>query len=80
MALVPGRAYASLVNQQSVEVPDMKRIAPGDPEASYMVHKLEGTHLSVGGNGVRMPMHQGPLPKSMIAKVRAWVAAGALDN
>ncbi len=80
MALVPGKAYASLVNQASVEVPDMPRVMPGNPAASYLWHKLNGTHLSVGGSGVRMPMHQPPLPAAFLAKVSAWIEQGAEDN
>jgi hypothetical protein len=80
MALVPGKAYAALVGAESVEVPSMQRVAPGDPEASYLIHKIQGTHLDVGGQGVRMPMHQGPLPSAIISQFRAWVAAGAPNN
>lgn len=80
MALVPGKAYASLVGQDSVELPTMKRVAPGEPEQSYLMHKLQGTHVEVGGNGARMPFHQGPLPASQIEQIRLWIAQGAPDN
>ena len=79
MALVPGKAYDFLVNVDSVEA-KMKRVAPGDPGQSYLIHKLQGTHLDVGGNGVRMPFHQGPLPQGEIDRFRQWIAEGADKN
>lgn len=79
MALVPGKAYDYLVNVDSVET-DLKRVEPGEPDKSYLIHKLQGTHLDVGGNGVRMPFHQGPLPQKMIDKFRQWIAEGAQNN
>lgn len=80
MALIPGKAYESLVNQDSVELPTMKRVQPGDPDKSYLIHKLEGTHVEVGGTGSRMPFHQGPLPKKQLTQFRAWIESGALAN
>jgi len=79
MALIPGKAYASLVDQPSVEAP-LKRVEPGAAERSYLVHKLQGTHLEVGGSGVRMPFHQGPLPAKQIQQVRDWIDQGARNN
>jgi len=80
MALVPGKAWSSWVNQPSVEGPALLRIAPGEPEQSYVIHKLRGSHIEVGGVGVRMPMHQPPLPSKLIAQFEAWIEQGALDN
>ena len=80
MALVPGRAYDSIVDKTSVEAKGMLRVAPGDAKASYLFHKVQGTHLSVGGSGVRMPMHQPPLPASFIERLAAWIEAGAPRN
>lgn len=79
MALVPGKAYAYLVDVDSVETA-MKRVAPGNPDRSYLVHKLQGTHLDVGGNGVRMPYHQSPLPEAQISSIRLWIEQGAKNN
>jgi len=80
MALIPGQAYAALVNQPSVEAEGMLRVTPGDPGQSYLIHKLEGTHADVGGSGARMPFHQGPLPAKQILQFRDWISAGAPDN
>src|SRR5687767_9990174 len=44
-----GFAVAELVDVDSVQVPTMKRVAPGDVDNSYLVHKLRGTHVDAGG-------------------------------
>lgn len=79
MALHPKAAYKNLVGVPSVES-KLPRVAPGAPDDSYLQRKLEGTHLDAGGNGERMPLAQAPLDAATIAKFRAWIAAGALDN
>lgn len=68
-------AYASLVNVPSIQV-DLMRVLPGDPEASYLVHKLEGTHTV----GSLMPDGGPPLSAELIATVRAWIVGGAPNN
>lgn len=79
MALHPGGAFASLVDAPSQET-ELKRVKPGDPAGSYMLHKIKGTHLEVGGVGVRMPMDAPPLNGAEIARIQAWIAAGAQNN
>jgi hypothetical protein len=66
-------AYAALVNAPSVESPGLKRVSPGDPAGSYMLHKIEGT-ASVGG---RMPLGETPLPQATIDIIRQWIQDGA---
>jgi hypothetical protein len=66
-------AYAMLVNAPSAEVPGLLRVAPGNPDASYLIHKLEGT-ATVGG---RMPLNGPPLPAETIAVIRQWISNGA---
>ncbi len=75
--LTAGNTYTSIVNVTSIEVPTMKRIVPGDPDNSYLVLKIQG---SPGIVGVQMPASGGPLSQAQIDEVRAWVAAGALNN
>lgn len=77
MALVPRRAIASLVNVASVEVPALKRVVPGRPERSYLMMKLEGTHVRNGGTGARMPFGAPPLSAERIGLFRRWIAQGA---
>jgi hypothetical protein len=43
------------VGVASTELPSMKRILKGDHTKSYLWHKVNGSHLTVGGSGVRMP-------------------------
>ena len=66
-------AFAMLVNTPSVEVPSLKRVAPGQPDTSYLIQKLEG-HAAVGG---QMPLGQNPLPQATIDVIRQWIANGA---
>jgi hypothetical protein len=80
IALHPGAAYANLVNVSSVEAPELLRVRPGRPEASYLMLKLEGTHLDAGGSGVRMPFGAPPLDDDTLGLFRIWIAAGAENN
>lgn len=68
-----GAAYAMLVNAPSVEAPSVLRVAPGNPDASYLVQKIEGTATV----GARMPLNGPPLPAETIAVIRQWIADGA---
>jgi hypothetical protein len=69
-------AYDSLVNVPSTQAPGMVRVAPGDPDNSYLWRKLEGTHTGVG-SGDRMPQG-GTLSADGRALVLAWIEGGAL--
>jgi len=79
MALHPAAAYKTLVGVKSVESP-LLRVKPGAADESYMIRKLEGTHIEAGGKGVRMPMDGDPLTDAQIHMIRAWINAGAPDN
>ncbi len=58
----------------------MNRVTPNQPDNSYLVHKVQGTHLAAGGSGSQMPEGQPPLSQSDIDLIRAWIQAGALPN
>lgn len=73
MSLEQGRAYASLVGVASHEVPGLLRVNPGDPDNSYLMHKILGTQES----GDRMPRGLPPLPAATIEVIRQWIADGA---
>lgn len=79
LKLHPGAAYASLVNVPSTEG-TLKRVYPGAPELSYLMHKLDGTHLDAGGVGEQMPFGQPPLEKDVRDLFRAWIEDGAQNN
>jgi hypothetical protein len=80
MNLGSGQTFASVVNVASLELPSMNRVTPNQPDNSYLVHKVQGTHLGVGGNGSRMPLGRSPLSQGEIDLIRAWIAAGARPN
>lgn len=73
LRLDEGVSYALLVNAPSTEVPALLRVNPGNPDASYLIQKLEGT-AAVGG---RMPLGGPPLPAETIAAIRQWILEGA---
>lgn len=76
MALHPGAAYKTLVGVPSIES-RLLRVKPGAPNESYIVRKLEGTHLEAGGTGLRMPIEGAPLSEAEIQRVRDWIKNGA---
>jgi hypothetical protein len=54
MSLAPDFT-TNTVGVASTQVPTMKRILKGDHTKSYLWHKVNGSHATVGGTGVRMP-------------------------
>ena len=66
-------SYDSLVGVTSRQK-GLLRVAPGDPENSYLLHKLEGRTDIIGN---RMP-NRGPyLSEGQLAIVRRWIQLGA---
>jgi uncharacterized protein (TIGR03118 family) len=66
-------SYAALVGVTSLEVPALKRVTAGDPNNSYVIHKVEGTQTV----GSRMPLGGPFLSQTEINQIRAWIQAGA---
>ena len=56
-------------------------IEPGDPQASYIWHKINGTQGSVNpnGGGSQMPP-SGAMTTSDLLVIEAWISAGAPEN
>lgn len=78
MNLSHDTAYDQLVNVPSRAQPARTRVVPGDPDASYLVHKLAGT---TGISGNRMPASGPPyLTDGQILVIRRWIAIGAPRN
>jgi hypothetical protein len=78
LVLLEGRSYQSLVGVASSGKPGAMRVVPGDPDRSYIVHKLEGASDIVG---VRMPRGNGPfLTQGQMLVIRRWIAEGAQNN
>lgn len=63
----------------SVQVPSLPRIAPGDPEGSYLWLKVSGGHLDAGGLGAPMPIG-GTLPEPLLELLYRWIAEGAVET
>jgi len=71
-------AYDSLVNVPSRSKPGAIRVIPGDPENSYVIHKIEGRADIVGR---RMPFTGPPfLSDGQILILKRWIAIGAPRN
>jgi hypothetical protein len=60
----------------SGEEPALQRVAPGDPNKSYLIQKLEGT----AATGGRMPLNGTPLSQADINMIRQWITDGALPT
>ena len=68
-------SFDNLVNIASLQMPGAIRVLPGDPDNSYLIHKLENSQ-SAGG-----PMPGNTLlPAATIAAIRLWIASGAVDD
>jgi hypothetical protein len=71
-------AHGRLVGVASGQRPTMPRVTPGDPENSYLIHKLEGRPGIIGG---RMPRGTGPfLTDGQMLVIRRWIELGAQNN
>ena len=55
---------------------ELDYVVCGDAEASYLQHKIDGTHFDVGGSGQQMPWMQTPFLDSERATIRAWINNG----
>ena len=74
LQLDAAHSYNLLVGVPSNEQPALLRVKPGDPDLSYMVHKIEGLPGITGG---QMPLGETPLPQATITAIRQWVTNGA---
>lgn len=70
------QSHGNLVNVASSQ--GIPLVLPGNPDGSYLVHKLEGRSTIAGG---RMPAGGAPpLSADLIQLVRDWIQAGAPNN
>ena len=72
----PPQSYDNLVNVTS-PISGVVYVVPDDPDASYLIHKLEGRDDIIGS---RMPQLGDPLPPELLELVRSWIQTGALNN
>jgi hypothetical protein len=75
--LSPAVSYNNLVNVPSRGKAGAVRVIPGDPENSYLIHKLEGRSTIAG---VRMPLGGPFLETGQILVIRRWIEIGAPNN
>jgi len=74
--LEEANSYAMLVDIASSQVAGTLRVAPADPDNSYLIQKL-GVTPAVG---VQMPLGGTALLQSTIDIIRQWIIDGATDD
>jgi hypothetical protein len=77
-----GSAYDDLVDVMSPQLSAMNHVEPGDPESSYLWHKINGTQVNVGGSGLMMPkarpgMQSTVLTPEQFTAIEQWILSGA---
>jgi hypothetical protein len=65
-------SFLELVGVPSSQNAAISRVAPTDPDNSYLIQKLEGNA------GSQMPLGLPALDPAVIAEIRQWIADGAL--
>lgn len=74
--LSEGIAFKALVGRPSIQEETLLLVKPGDPDASYLVQKLE--HRSARGKGMpRGFFGTRSLREAELQAVRTWIAEGA---
>lgn len=77
LVLLDGRAHGNLVGVGARGRAGLIRVVPGDPENSYLIHKVEGRG---GISGQRMPFNGTPLTDGQILVIKRWIELGAPNN
>jgi hypothetical protein len=78
LVLLDGRSYQALVGQPSRFKAGAILVVPGDPGASYLIHKLDGA-ADIAGS--RMPRGTGPfLTSGQMQIIRRWIELGAKND
>ena len=78
LVLLEGRSYGAIVGVGSRQKAGAILVNPGDPDGSYLIHKLEGRGDIVGQ---RMPRTGGPfLTEGQIRIIRRWIELGAQND
>jgi hypothetical protein len=75
----PFDATTGVVNVES-KLPAGKRVVPGDPDASFLVKKIEAQPGSTAIGGAAMPMQIPLLSQGSIDALKAWINAGAKND
>jgi hypothetical protein len=72
-------AYAALVNVPATQTSAMLLVSPREPDQSYLVLKLLGTHATAGSGAV-MPPDGELLPDDELEAISAWILGGAPND
>lgn len=75
MSLAPEDSYLTLTTRRSRQLPSLWLVGT-TLDDSYLWHKLNDTHLDVGGAGARMPV-VGEFTAADLELVSAWISGGA---
>ncbi|MDP7112866.1 MAG: MopE-related protein, partial [Myxococcota bacterium] len=75
--LQAGVAYGNTVGVPANQPPAMDRVLEFAPPLSYLIHKINNSHLAVGGVGQQMPVGLSISPADIVAIV-TWIEDGAL--
>ena len=70
-------SYDRIINVRAEDTPAISLIEPFEPDGSYMWHKIEGTHETVGGSGGTMPKGALDLAEHERITIRNWIENGA---
>jgi hypothetical protein len=76
LRLDDANSFGMLVGVASSQESSILRVAPGDPNNSYLLRKLQGS-ASVGA---QMPLSAPPLEQPSIDVIRQWITDGAIDD
>ncbi|MCX4243224.1 c-type cytochrome [Paraliomyxa miuraensis] len=77
-----GDAHAAIVGVAAPQLMSMSHIEPGDPDASYIWHKINNTQVAAGGSGLPMPKARPGMPVTELTPeqldtIEEWILAGA---
>src|SRR5437016_3603260 len=73
LRLDPGFSAGNLINVPSPRDSNLIRVVPGDPDASFLIQKLQGTQTL----GDRMPDGGPYLTTAQVNVIRQWIQDGA---
>ena len=76
--VLAGDAYENIVGVFATGA-NRQLVAPGNPDGSYMVNKLDGSFddPEVNGSGGPMPLVMDPLSDAELELIRTWIEQGA---
>src|SRR5882762_9599893 len=73
LRLDPGFSAGNLINVHSPQDSNLIRVVPADPDASFLIQKLQGTQTV----GSRMPDGGPYLTTATVNVIRQWILDGA---